>query len=506
MFTEKNIQQIKSHGLSETEVNRQLKIFRNGIPFANIEKAASLQNGIESFSQTQKEDFVQLFESEKDKLKLLKFVPASGAATRMFKFLHRFLEIYDHGTNIDSFLQKEETQDLKVFFNSLKKFPFSKLVFDRLNNKFANFYTMEKGKRFYLFVQEMLEKKGLDFSHTPKGLVPFHKTEGTYRTAFGEHLYEAVFYATSKGVANLHFTVSEEHIDKFKERYNEIQKSVENKTGVSFNISYSFQKKETDTIAATLDNKPFKDANGNLLFRPAGHGALLENLNEMDADIVFIKNIDNVVSEKHVETIAFHKKMLAGKLLSFQGQIFDWIKKLKKGKPSDALLEEVSNFISEKLHISGIPKNKHSFLKTLDRPIRICGVVENTGAPGGGPFFVKNYAGESAIQIVEMSQIDLTDPNKKVLVDTATHFNPVDLVCGVRDHKGEKFNLFEFANPDAGFISEKSYEGKPIKALERPGLWNGAMANWNTVFVEVPLITFNPVKTVNDLLSEAHQH
>ncbi len=505
MFTEKNKQQIKSHGLSETEIERQLEIFKNGIPFVNVVEAASIQNGIEVFSEPEQQHFRNVFELQKDKLELLKFVPASGAATRMFKFLHGFLEKYDPEQDIESFLQNEGNNDLRTFFDSIDKFAFSDTVFKILETKYPGYKSFKKGLKFFLFVQEMLGEDGLDFGNTPKGLVPFHKYHGGYITAFGEQLYEAAFYATSNGVANIHFTVSEEHRCKFQKRYDEIQHFVENRTGVKFHVSYSFQKKETDTIASTLDNQPFLDENGNLLFRPSGHGALLENFNETDADIIFIKNIDNVVSEKFVEILAFHKKVLTGKLLSLQEKIFHFVEKLNAENPSEELLNQVSDFILDELKIKEVSINKESLLKILDRPIRICGVVENTGAPGGGPFLVKDRAGATSYQIVEMSQIDIHNPEQKALVDLATHFNPVDLVCGIRNYKGEKFDLTQFTDPDAGFISEKSHQGKPIKALERPGLWNGAMANWTTVFVEVPLITFNPVKTVNDLLNEVHQ-
>jgi hypothetical protein len=506
MFTEKNIQQILNHGLSEAKIIKQLNIFNEGIPFANVVEPASANNGIALFSETEQNYFVALFEAEKDKLDLLKFVPASGAATRMFKFLHQFLKGYDFNTeNIDAFLQTEENKTLKIFFDSIDKFAFSSLVKEKLNAKFPDFKNFEKGKRHHFFVKEMLEETGLNFSNTPKGLVPFHKYGENYVTAFGEQLYEAAFYANSKGIAKLHFTVSAEHEEKFKKRYEEIQETVENKTDVKFNISYSFQKKETDTIAATLENEAFFDENDNLVFRPSGHGALLENLNEVDADLVFIKNIDNVVSQQYVETIAYQKKVLAGKLLSLQQKIFGFVEKLHAANPSEEVLKNASEFISKELFIKNTPIYKEEILKILERPIRVCGVVENTGAPGGGPFLVKDKNGNLSYQIVEMSQIDTKNRQQKALVDRATHFNPVDLVCGLRNYKGQKYDLLKFSDPDAGFISNKSYHGKPIKALELPGLWNGAMANWNTVFVEVPLITFNPVKTVNDLLNPVHQ-
>lgn len=505
MFTEKNIKQIKNHGLSEAKVTRQINIFKEGIPFANVMAAASANHGIEVFSKKAQQNFANLFEVEKDKLDLLKFVPASGAATRMFKFLHQFLENYNPAENIDEFLQKEENQNTKIFFNSIDDFAFSSLVKRKLSEKYPDFENFNKGKRYYLFVKEILEEDGLNFSNTPKGLVPFHKYGENYVTAFGEQLYEAAFYATSNGVAKLHFTVSEGHEKKFKKRFEEVEHKVEKKTGVQLNISYSFQKQETDTVAVTSKNNLFIDENGDLLFRPSGHGALLENLNDVDADIIFIKNIDNVVSEKYVEIVAFQKKVLAGKLLSLQKKIFRFVEQLQTENPSDELLKEIVKFISEELYAKDTPIYKEAILKILDRPIRVCGVVENTGAPGGGPFLIKDKNGNLSYQIVEMSQIDTNNPQQKALVEEATHFNPVDLVCGVRNYKDEKYNLLKYSDPDAGFISNKSYQGKPIKALELPGLWNGAMANWNTVFVEVPLITFNPVKTVNDLLNEVHQ-
>lgn len=506
MFTEKNIKQIKNHGLSEDIIVKQLNIFKEGIPFANVVEAASVGNGIAVLSTKEQNHFASLFDDKKNELDLLKFTPASGAATRMFQFLHCFLDKFDvENDNIDEFLQKEENNDLKRFFNSLEKFAFSELVLESIHRKQPEFQHFEKGKQHYLFVKEMLEEAGLNLNETPKGLVPFHKYGENYITAFGEQLYEAAFYSTSNGIANLHFTVSEEHEEKFKKRYEEIQEAVENKTGVKFNISYSFQKKETDTIAATLENKAFLNENDELIFRPSGHGALLENLNEVNADIIFIKNIDNVVSQNYVETIAFQKKVLAGKLISLQQEIFEFVEELHSPNSSEETLNDAALFISKELHIKNTPINKEAILKILERPIRVCGVVENTGAPGGGPFLIKEKNGNLSYQIVEMSQIDKSSAQQSALAEKATHFNPVDLVCGVRNYKGEKFDLLQFSDPDAGFISHKSYNGKDIKALELPGLWNGAMANWNTFFVEVPLITFNPVKTVNDLLNKEHQ-
>lgn len=503
---EEHVEVFKNHGLSEKEIQNQLETFKKGIPFIRIVAPAAINHGIEKYSETEQQQWIDLFEKEKENLDLIKFVPASGAATRMFKFLHQFLADFDaENDDIHEFLNKKENKDLKTFFESLENFAFYNLVLERLQSKFPDYLELKKEQQYFLFVKEMLHKKGLNFGKTPKGLIPFHRYEKRYKTAFEEQLYEAAFYAVSQGVAKLHFTVSEEHLEDFQKEYDRIISSLKRDLNCDFEISFSFQKKKTDTVAATLTNELFLDKKGNPVFRPGGHGALLENLNDLDADVVFVKNIDNVVASNQAEEIAFYKKMLAGRLLSLQNRIFSYIKILES-ENSPEKLEAISNFIKVELKIEIFDFSKKEMLKILNRPIRICGVVENTGAPGGGPFLVEDEKGKRSYQIVETAEIDMKNPTQKSLVDRATHFNPVDLVCGVRNYKGEKFDLTKFSNPDSGFIARKSHQGKPIKALERPGLWNGAMANWNTVFVEVPLITFNPVKKVVDLLNPAHQN
>lgn len=497
----------QTKGPSETEIQEQLRIFRAGIPFVHIVEAASINNGVEQYSKSEQEEFVRFFEAEKDQLNLVKFVPASGAATRMFRDLHQFRAHFNPDSdNIDAYLQKEENSGLNVFFESLENFAFYNQVIEQLEVKYPDYDSFGRGKRYWLFVCEMLDEDGLDFGNTPKGLIPFHKYDTDYRTAFDEQLYEGAYYAKSNGIAHLHFTVSEDHLEKFQQRFDDIADHIASETNTKFNVSYSFQKKETDTVAATLNNELFLDENGNPVFRPSGHGALLGNLNDIDADVIFIKNIDNVVSKNHVDAIAFQKKVLAGRLVSLQRRIFTYIEELQQENYPETLINEIAEFIKKELEIPLTTFTEESLLKILNRPLRVCGVVENTGEPGGGPFLIANKNGNNFYQIVEMSQIDLNNPEQKALVEQATHFNPVDLVCGVRDYKGDKFDLKKFSDPNSGFITEKSYEGKPIKAMERPGLWNGAMAYWNTVFVEVPLITFNPVKEVIDLLDNAHQN
>jgi len=351
----------------------------------------------------------------------------------------------------------------------------------------------------------MLEENSLNFANMPKGLIPFHKYKKYATTAFEEHLYETAFYASVNDNVYLHFTFSEKHVPFFKKEFNSVKKRVSKKTKTEFHISYSFQKKETDTIAVNVDNTLFRDENNNLVFRPSGHGALVENLNEVDADIIFIKNIDNVATEEYVEEIANYKKVLAGKLLWIQEKAFKYLKEVLKEEVPQEKINEIRSFLWNELNIKESPNDPKLIAEILDRPIRVCGVVKNTGAPGGGPFWVKNEYGEISLQIVEMAQINANDSRQEAMVSEATHFNPVDIVCGVRDFKGNKYDLTKYIDPKAGIISQKSQDGKSLKALELPGLWNGAMAGWNSAFVEVPLQTFNPVKTVNDLLNKEHR-
>ena len=349
-----------------------------------------------------------------------------------------------------------------------------------------------------------------DYANKPKGVLPFHKYKTHIATAAEEHLHECAYYASSNGVSNLHFTVSEAHQSQFESIIDTVKSEMEKESGTVINTSYSFQNKSTDTIAVDLKNNPFRDKNDKLLFRPGGHGALIENLDNLDADIVFIKNIDNVI-QNHIESIALYKKTLAGVLVELQQKVFKYLNGIDEGNVKH--LDEIIDFVKNELNIGvndGFSKytseNKISYLKELlDRPIRVCGMVKNEGEPGGGPFWVQDSKGVVSLQIVESSQVDLANAGQAKILASATHFNPVDLVCGMRNYKNEKFDLKQFVDHNSGFIVEKTQNGKPLKSYELPGLWNGAMAKWITVFVEVPLITFNPVKTVNDLLKDPHQ-
>ncbi|MFC0185126.1 protein of unknown function [Pseudarcicella hirudinis] len=490
MFSENDIAQIQSHGTDLKTVNQQIKHFVDGFPFMKLEKAATVNSGITRLSELDLAKYISLFEKESSTLSLLKFVPASGAATRMFKALFGFLENGKSDKSTDQFF--ERLTDF-AFFNDL-----SALLPQNADHKTIADY--------------FLTEKGLDYGNLPKGLLKFHPYETGPRTPVEEHLVEAAHYATGNGVAKLHFTVSPEHKNNFNDLITKVLESYKTKFGIDYTITFSEQKSSTDTIAVNPDNTPFREKDDSLLFRPAGHGALLENLNAISADIVFIKNIDNVVPDRLKQTTFDYKKALAGILLEYQTKIFDYLKKLQS-PASDSLLEEIAVFLENELcilpekELSSLSNEEKSqyFITKLNRPIRVCGVVPNTGEPGGGPFWCKNADNTTSLQIVESAQVDMDNAEQKSIFNNSTHFNPVDLICSLKDHLGNAYDLLNFRDPKTGFITAKSKDGKDLKAQELPGLWNGSMADWNTFFVEVPLITFNPVKTVNDLLREEHQ-
>ncbi len=445
MFSPSDIQQLSQHGLLQQDAVQQMACFRTGFPALDIAAPASVKNGILHPTKTQEAHYISVW---RDYLahnhKVLKFVPASGAASRMFKNLFEYLDNGIMTPFVEDFLAHKDC------------FAFG----DRLAGK--------DGREAVRFLLEEM-----NYGNLPKGLLLFHKYKDGPRTPALEHMVEGALYAASDGIVRLHFTVSHEHLPLFRQHIAEAILPFEKHFGVRYEISFSEQKPSTDTLAANPDGTPFRTADGRLLFRPGGHGALIENLNEQDADIVFIKNIDNVVPDRLKKDTVRYKQVLAGILVEEQQRIF------------------------ERLQDNSLTEAERA---RLNRPIRVCGVVKNTGEPGGGPFLVREADGTLAGQILESSQI--ADPS---LMATATHFNPVDLVCAIKDKDGQPFHLPDFVDPQTGFISHKSKDGKDLLALERPGLWNGAMAHWNTLFVEVPVSTFNPVKTVNDLLREQHQ-
>ena len=506
MLTQEDKDLLAKKGISEQQIAEQLACFEKGFPYLKLYAAASVENrGIMLAGEDVQKTYLAAWDAYKEgDKKIVKFVPASGAASRMFKDMFEFLGAdYDVPT----------TDFEKKFFANIKNFAFyADLNSACVKNNNKGIDELISEGNYKAVVSNLLESAGLNYGSLPKGLLKFHKYEDGVRTPLEEHLVEGALYAAGKsGEVNVHFTVSTEHRELFAKLVDEKVAQYAEKYGIKYNISFSEQKPSTDTIAADMDNKPFRD-NGKLLFRPGGHGALIENLNDLDADIVFIKNIDNVVPDRLKADTVTYKKLLAGVLVTLQKQAFEYLQLLDSGHYRHDELENIIRFVQQQLHCrkDDIKNMEDADLviylrKKLNRPMRVCGMVKNVGEPGGGPFLAYNPDGTVSLQILESSQIDMNDPEKKAMFEKGTHFNPVDLVCAIRDYKGNKFNLLNYVDKATGFISYKSKGGKELKALELPGLWNGSMSDWSTVFVEVPLSTFNPVKTVNDLLREQHQ-
>ena len=502
-YSSRDEDQLKDKGISKEKIKEQLHYFEKGFPALHIMKPASINDGILQVSKEKQLEYISLWEQylRTDK-KATKFVPASGAASRMFKDLFSFLENESEVPANDFEIYFFENIHSFAFYNVLNQ------VCLDIHDKSIDELMSEN--RYKDVVKLLLSEDGLNYGELPKGLLLFHSYSDRNRTPMEEHLVEGAMYAKdyNKNIC-IHFTISPHHKDLFQELLNEVKDKIEKQMDAIFDVSFSIQKPSTDTIAVDLDNKPFRDE-GTLLFRPGGHGALIENLNDLESDIVFVKNIDNVVPDKYKENEAMYKKMLAGVLVSTQQKIFGYLDKLESGKYSNDELLEIKNFIEDDLCTTNdnISDNNKELLvqymiEKLNRPIRVCGMVRNEGEPGGGPFIVENKDGSFSPQILEGSQID--EETAASLADKSTHFNPVDMVCAIKNKEGDKFDLLNFVDKETGFISLKSKSGKALKALELPGLWNGAMSDWNTIFVEVPINTFNPVKTVNDLLREEHQ-
>lgn len=505
MITPQDKELLAKKGISEAQIAEQLACFEKGFPYLKLDAAASVEKGILAPATDEQEAYLAAWDAYKNTDKtIVKFVPASGAASRMFKNLFEFL-----GADYE----RPTTKFEQTFFEGIDKFAF----YDDLNVACRRMAgkdipgLMGEGN-YKAVVAALLEEAGLNYGALPKGLLKFHKYEEGSRTPLEEHLAEGAMYAAGKsGKVNVHFTVSTEHRELFKVLVAEKAGEFAKRYGVEYNITFSEQKPSTDTIAADMDNQPFRD-NGKLLFRPGGHGALIENLNDLDADIIFIKNIDNVVPDRLKADTVLYKKLIAGVLVALQKQTFEYLELLDSGDYSHDQVMEILQFVQKSLFCKN-PETKNLedselamyLKKKLNRPMRVCGMVKNVGEPGGGPFLAYNSDGTISLQILESSQIDMNNAAAKEMFEKGTHFNPVDLVCAVRDYKGHKFDLVNYVDKATGFISYKSKNGKDLKALELPGLWNGAMSDWNTVFVEVPLSTFNPVKTVNDLLREQHQ-
>ena len=505
MFTPDDKNLLQSKGITEKQIHEQLEHFRQGFPYLQLEAAASVGRGIMTPNEKESEAFLSAWEAYKQtNRKIVKFVPASGAASRMFKNMFAFFNAsYD----------TPQTDFEKDFFAHIHYFAFFKDLNEAcLKNDQKDIDTLIQDGQYKEVVANMLEKKGLNYGSLPKGLLKFHQYDENSRTPLEEHLVEGALYAKGNdNCVHVHFTVSPEHKELFMNLVKEKAPVYAKEYHVTYDITFSIQKPSTDTIAADMNNEPFR-TDGKLLFRPGGHGSLIENLKDLDADVVFIKNIDNVVPDRLKGDTVDYKNLIAGVLVSMQAKIFNYLNLLETGKYEHSQLQEIAHFVQHdiccrKQDISQLEDTELAIYlkKKLNRPIRVCGMVKNVGEPGGGPFLAYNQDGTVSLQILESTQIDMNDPVKKAMFEKGTHFNPVDLVCGIKNYKGEHFNLPDFVDVTTGFISSKSKDGRELKALERPGLWNGAMSDWNTFFVEVPLSTFNPVKTVNDLLRLQHQ-
>ena len=485
MLNRDDLAALGAHGLTEAAVEEQLEHFRRGFPYSEIVRPAVAGDGVVCLDEAALRRLEARYEAASRTERIVKFVPASGAATRMFKGLYEFLSS-----------GREDGATAEVLA-SLDRFAFGA----RLRA------ILPAGASARQTVEAIVGEPGLGYGSLPKALILFHAYADAPRTALEEHLVEGAAYACSDGEVNIHFTVSPEHRAGFEALLEEVLPRYAARYGVRYRIGMSEQKPSTDTVAVNPDNTLFRQADGSLLFRPAGHGALIENLNELQADIVFVKNIDNVTTDARRGDTIRYKRALAGLLVELREELFALLRRADAGDTTEAWAAQAERFLRERLSLvlpaSVAAADRVAWLRRmLDRPLRVCGMVRNEGEPGGGPFFVRDADGTESLQIVESSQIA---PQDRPIMARAAYFNPVDLVCSLRDYRGGRYDLTRYVDPRTGFISEKSKDGRPLRALERPGLWNGAMAHWNTVFVEVPVTTFSPVKVVNDLLRPAHQ-
>ena len=502
LFSDEDLKAIAAKGIDVQEVLRQLETFRRGTKPVRLIKPARAGDGIVQILPDEKELLVSFHDQAAERGRMLKFVPASGVASRMFKDWYSWYQQE----------RFESDERATKFLKDVVKFAFYDDLMEVMTSKGEDVESLIRKGRCMDILEFVLTQRGLNYAWLPKAFIKFHTYPERSRTALEEHLVEAALYIRdAKRISRIHFTISEEHESQLRDLLFQIKDDYERLFSVKYEIGVTIQYPSTDTIAVDMENKPFRDKNGKIVFRPGGHGALLKNLSAVDGDIIFIKNIDNVVPDHLKDITVLHKKILGGYLVRLQDEIFRYLDLLSKEQVDDELLSRVIHFCQEKLFLffpdgfwnDLLPAKKEYVFWMLNRPVRVCGMVKNEGEPGGGPFWVEED-GTRSLQIVEQNQLDLNSEEQKNIWKSSTHFNPVDLVCGVRDYKGEKFNLNSYVNMDEVFISKKPHEDGELKALELPGLWNGSMAFWNTVFIEVPLETFNPVKTIDDLLRKSH--
>lgn len=507
-FSKTDYRQMDDRGISREHVFRQLEMYSRGTPSLRLRRPATVGDGIRRFTEKEKAHYIDVFGKSAKTLRAIKFVPASGAATRMFKTL---LQFYFEEKD----LNETGREYLMEFMEGLKqeRFAFFSDLREIMAGKNLDIRSLLGEGRFQPVLHYLLTSDGLNYAYLPKALLKFHRYPGDARTCLEEHLVEAgVYTKDGQQTSRVHFTLSPEYKDMAGHFLERIVPSYSRRYG-AFKIDLSHQSASTDTIAVGAYGLPFRDPKGRIVFRPGGHGALIHNLNQVDADIVFIKNIDNVVPD-HLKAETFtYKKVLAGFLVDLQTRMYQYLRCLNTEKVGCTELREIAGFAARHLHLDfpddfftwTYDKQAEFCIQRLNRPIRVCGMVKNEGQPGGGPFWVEDEDSLDTLQIVEKVQVDTRSVEQTNILEASTHFNPVDLVCGIKDFQGRKFDLLAYIDPDTYFISEKSIQGQPLKALELPGLWNGAMSRWITLFVEVPLTTFSPVKTVNDLLLPEHQ-
>lgn len=513
MFENRDIEQMQKRGMDVSRVRQQIESFKTGFPYLKLQAPATSGNGILCFSESEVKKRADLFLEYMEELQIIKFVPASGAASRMFKSLLSFMEL-SPGEQKSDLEKNTDFNSVHFFFSNIRKFAFYPDLEHALECNNQDLNQLVESESYKQILEYLLTEKGLNYAALPKALLVFHKDQDNRRISIEEHLVEAALYALSgDNTARIHFTISEEHIPLLKELMDKKIGSFETQFQVKYEITYSVQNPATDTIAVDSKNQPFREMDGSIVFRPGGHGALLENLQQLDADIIFIKNIDNVVPDRLKDETVLFKKVIGAHLINLQDQIFNYLDLLDDSQLDEKLFHEIESFMEKELmfkvpdtlvHFDLVEKADYLF-DILNRPIRVCGMVKNEGEPGGGPFWVINEDSSVSLQIVESSQIDMKDADQFKIMQESTHFNPVDLVCSITTFRGDTFDLSDFVDQNTAFVSMKSKDGKELKAMELPGLWNGAMSDWNTVFVEVPLATFNPVKVVNDLLREEHQ-
>ncbi len=518
IFNQEDRIQIKALGLSEEQVHQQIQMFKKSSSSVRLHQPCTIGDGIQQIAPGDLKTYIALQEKAAHKGRFIKFVPASGAASRMFELLfkiyHQILSFLNGKYPNLAHEEDSEAKDFISFQKGIKQFAFFEDLKLLMANHGIQVEELISQNQWEKILAYLLTEQGLNYGALPKGLLKFHQYPSGSRTAFEEHLLEAIHTIRNReGICYLHFTVSPEDENAFRQLFERVRPQYEQYYQARLEVTFSTQKHSTDTIAVDLENRPFRERDGELLFRPGGHGALLENLNDLQGDLVYLKNIDNVTPDQHKEPLITWKKVLGGVLVKIQETIHLYMKELMERGEDHRLVEEVKAFARDRLLIpepqgfkQWTPKKQREFLLSrLNRPLRVCGMVKNEGEPGGGPFWVEGKDGNLSLQIVENVQVDPTSSEQQRIWNSSTHFNPVDLVCGLKDFQGRSFNLHRYVDPEAVFISKKSKNGRELKSLEWPGLWNGAMFDWVTLFIEIPNITFNPVKTINDLLRPEHQ-